>query len=271
MSGKSPSLQLHEIINDVKEHVSFLQELGVDGIDANEPEPPINAHDDMTTAQSKKPIQTDMAGQLHFDTVTSGDQSSPTPASETLDDVWKETCNCKRCPLWERRTHVVNSEGNPQARLMFVGEAPGADEDAQARPFVGRAGQLLSKIIDSIGLNRENVFIGNVNRCRPPQNRAPTPIEAATCKPFILREIDIVRPMVIVVLGNVAMKNLLNTKEGITKLRGKFQDYRGIKVMPTFHPAYLLRDPSKKRETWEDMKTVRDYLNSMAPNADTAG
>jgi DNA polymerase len=145
---------------------------------------------------------------------------------------------------------------------MFVGEAPGANEDEQARPFVGRAGQLLDKIIEAIGLKREEVFIGNVNRCRPPQNRTPTLAEAATCKPFLLREIAVVRPKVIVVLGNTAMKNLLETKEGITKVRGKFQDYRGIKVMPTFHPAYLLRDPSKKRETWEDMKKVRDYLNS---------
>ncbi|MDQ3257822.1 MAG: uracil-DNA glycosylase, partial [Acidobacteriota bacterium] len=125
----------------------------------------------------------------------------------------------------------------------------------------GRAGQLLNKIIEAIGLKREDVFIGNVNRCRPPQNRTPTPQEAATCKTFLLRDVAVVKPDVIVVLGNTAMKNLLDTKEGITKLRGQFQDYAGIKVMPTFHPAYLLRDPSKKRETWDDMKKVRDYLN----------
>jgi DNA polymerase len=195
--------------------------------------------------------------------ITSIDEASPARTAEQLEVVWTETRGCTRCPLWEGRTHVVNSEGNYNAQLMFVGEAPGADEDAQARPFVGRAGQLLNKIIESIGFKREDVFIGNVNRCRPPQNRTPTPAEAVTCKPYIFREIDIVRPKVIVVLGNVAMKNLLDTKIGITKLRGKFQDYRGIKVMPTFHPAYLLRDPSKKRETWEDMKTVRDYLATL--------
>ena len=159
---------------------------------------------------------------------------------------------------------MVNSHGNRNARLMFVGEAPGADEDAQARPFVGRAGQLLTKIIEAIGIKREDVLIGNVNRCRPPGNRPPTPEEARICKPFIMREIAVVRPDVIVVLGNTAMKNLLDAKEGITKLRGQFQDYQGIKVMPTFHPAYLLRDPSKKRETWEDMKMVRAYLDSIA-------
>ncbi len=191
------------------------------------------------------------------------DESLPRSSNETLEDIWNDIGECMRCPLCESRTRIVNSEGNRKARLMFIGEAPGADEDASGRPFVGRAGQLLNKIIEAIGLKREDIMIGNVNRCRPPQNRTPTPSEAATCKPFLLREIDVVRPDVIVVLGNTAMKNLLNAKEGITKLRGQFQDYRGIKVMPTFHPAYLLRDPSKKREAWEDMKKVRDYLNTL--------
>jgi DNA polymerase len=121
---------------------------------------------------------------------------------------------------------------------------------------------LLTKIIEAIGLKREEVLIGNVNRCRPPGNRAPMPDEVAMCKPFLLREIEAVQPQVIVVLGNTATKNLLDTREGITKLRGNFQEYKGIRVMPTFHPAYLLRDPSKKRETWEDMKKVRDYLDN---------
>jgi uracil-DNA glycosylase len=155
----------------------------------------------------------------------------------------------------------VHTDGNQKARIMFVGEAPGADEDIQAKPFVGRAGQLLTKIIEAIGLNREEVLIGNVNRCRPPGNRPPTHEEAAMCKPFLLREIAVARPEVIVVLGNTAMKNLLDLKEGITRVRGHFQDYKGVKVMPTFHPAYLLRDPSKKRETWDDLKKVRDYLD----------
>lgn len=198
-----------------------------------------------------------------FGVVTPQDDESLPRPNETLEDIWKDIGECMRCPLCETRTRIVNSEGNRKARLMFIGEAPGADEDASGRPFVGRAGQLLNKIIEAIGLKREDIMIGNVNRCRPPQNRTPTPSEAATCKPFLLREIDVVRPDVIVVLGNTAMKNLLNAKEGITKLRGQFQDYRGIKVMPTFHPAYLLRDPSKKREAWEDMKKVRDYLNTV--------
>ena len=185
-----------------------------------------------------------------------------TASAETFELIHAEIGDCIRCPLHQQRTQVVHTEGNRKARLMFVGEAPGADEDAQARPFVGRAGQLLTKIIEAIGLKREEVLIGNVNRCRPPGNRAPTTEEASICKPFLLREIAVVQPEVIVVLGNTAMKNLLDTREGITKLRGRFQDYQGIKVMPTFHPAYLLRDPSKKRETWEDLKKVRDYLDS---------
>jgi DNA polymerase len=196
-----------------------------------------------------------------FGEITPQDEESLPRVGETLEDIRADIGECMRCPLCESRTRIVHSEGNPQARLMFVGEAPGADEDATGRPFVGRAGQLLNKIIEAIGMKREEVLIGNVNRCRPPQNRTPTAAEAATCKPFLLREIAVVQPEVIVVLGNTAMKNLLDTKEGITRLRGKFQDYRGIKVMPTFHPAYLLRDPSKKREAWEDMKKVRDYLD----------
>jgi len=183
-------------------------------------------------------------------------------SADPFEQIHQEIGACTRCPLHEQRTHVVHTEGNRKARLMFVGEAPGADEDAQARPFVGRAGQLLTKIIEAIGMKREDVLIGNVNRCRPPGNRAPMPDEVAMCKPFLLREIAAVQPEVIVVLGNTATKNLLDTREGITKLRGNFQDYKGIRVMPTFHPAYLLRDPSKKRETWEDLKKVRDYLDN---------
>ncbi len=191
-----------------------------------------------------------------------GDVKQKLPESnETIEDIRQDIGNCIRCPLWEGRTKIVHSNGNFQADLMFVGEAPGADEDASGEPFVGRAGQLLNRIIESIGLKREDVFIGNVNRCRPPGNRQPTAAEADTCRPFLLREIAVVRPKVIVVLGNTATQNLLDTKTGITKIRGEFQDYFGIKVMPTFHPAYLLRDPRKKREVWEDMKKVRDFLN----------
>ncbi len=190
-----------------------------------------------------------------------GDITETLPeTNETIEDVRVEIGDCTRCPLHEGRTQIVQSTGNINADLMFVGEAPGADEDAQGVPFVGRSGKLLDKIIEAIGMKREDVFIGNINRCRPPGNRTPTLEEAETCKPFLLKEVAIVRPKIIVVMGNTAMKNLLNTKEGITKMRGSFVDYYGVKVMPTFHPAYLLRDPRKKREVWEDMKMVKAEL-----------
>jgi uracil-DNA glycosylase len=181
-------------------------------------------------------------------------------SNETLADIKADIGDCKRCGLCEGRKNIAHSKGSLTAKLMFIGEAPGADEDEQGEPFVGRAGQLLTKIIEGINYKREDVFIGNINRCRPPGNRQPLPAEVVECKPFLLREIAVVRPKVVVVMGNTACQNLLGTKIGISKIRGEFQDYFGVKVMPTFHPAYLLRDPHKKREVWEDMKKVRDYL-----------
>jgi uracil-DNA glycosylase len=252
--------ELLNLLVETKKQLEHLRILGVEGIHgtvaAVAPQPePVKAPAPVESVPPSAP-GTSLFGEL-----------TPAPAkltrsNETFEEIHAEIGDCTRCPLHLERTHVVHTDGNRKARLMFVGEAPGADEDAQARPFVGRAGQLLTKIIEAIGLKREEVLIGNVNRCRPPGNRAPTAEEAAICKPFLLREIAIVQPEVIVVLGNTAMRNLLDTREGITRLRGRFQDYKGIKVMPTFHPAYLLRDPSKKRETWEDLKMVRDYLDS---------
>ncbi len=182
--------------------------------------------------------------------------------TETIGQIRAEIGpDCTRCKLSVLgRSKVVNSTGNFSAELMFVGEAPGADEDVQGFPFVGRAGKLLTDIMMAIGFSRDDVFIGNINRCRPPGNRAPEPDETIACKPFLKREIAVVRPRVIVVLGATAAQNLLETKVPIGKLRGHFHDYLGTKVMPTFHPAYLLRDPHKKREVWEDMKMVRDFL-----------
>lgn len=191
--------------------------------------------------------------------------SEPKDAPETIQSIRAEIGDCTRCKLHTLgRTQIVHTTGNFQADLMFVGEAPGADEDEQGFPFVGRAGQLLTKIIEGIGLTREQVCIGNINRCRPPGNRQPEPDETAACRPFLLREIAVIKPKVIVVLGATAAHNLLQVKTPISKLRGNFQDYFGVRVMPTFHPAYLLRDPHKKREVWEDMKKVRDLLNGSA-------
>ena len=229
---------------------------------SNEP-PSILYQTDMPKKPVRKPSPDPPAPrETLFGDITPKDELSLGKPGETFEDIRNDIGECVRCPLHQGRNKIVHTEGNQKARLLFVGEAPGADEDASGRPFVGKAGQLLNKIIEAIGLKREDILIGNVNRCRPPGNRQPTTEEARTCKPFLLREINVVRPEVIVVLGNTAMKNLLDTKEGITRLRGQFQDYKGIKVMPTFHPAYLLRDPTKKREVWDDMKKVRDYLNT---------
>ena len=192
-----------------------------------------------------------------------GDIGGLPESTETMEQIWADIGNCVRCPLHEGRTQIVQTVGNYNADLMFIGEAPGADEDAKGEPFVGRAGQLLNKIIEAIGMKREEVCIGNINRCRPPGNRQPTLPEAHTCRPFLMREIAVIRPKVIVVMGNTALHNLLDTKIGITRMRGQFHDYFGVKVMPTFHPAYLLRDPSKKREVWDDMKMVKAYLTSL--------
>jgi len=247
--------ELLNLLGDTKKQLEHLRVLGVEGIRATAaPVPP--------PVVEQAPVENIPRTSLFGDLAPA--PAKLAPSTETFEQIHSEIGDCTRCPLHQERTHVVHTEGNRKARLMFVGEAPGADEDAQARPFVGRAGQLLTKIIEAIGMKREDVLIGNVNRCRPPGNRAPTAEEASMCKPFLLREIAVVQPEVIVVLGNTAMRNLLDTREGITKLRGSFQDYKGIKVMPTFHPAYLLRDPSKKRETWEDLKKVRDYLDSTA-------
>ncbi|MGI8813369.1 MAG: uracil-DNA glycosylase [Pyrinomonadaceae bacterium] len=185
---------------------------------------------------------------------------------ETIEQIRIDIGNCTRCPLSQGRAQIVHTTGNMDAELMFIGEAPGADEDAQGVPFVGRAGKLLTQIIEAIGFSRDEVAIGNINRCRPPSNRQPTLPEAHTCRPFLMREIAVINPRVIVVLGNTAMHNLLDIKTGITKMRGQFHDYFDVKVMPTFHPAYLLRDPHKKREVWEDMKMVRDYLSQNPKN-----
>jgi len=285
---------LLELLREAKEQVQFLGELGVESIglttSVKASEPVVTATPMATVP--KPPLKPKPLPALPSPTgasqswgqtpknVASGAGAPPesalfnrmgsaAPASaETLEQIWQDIGECTRCGLCEGRTQVVNTHGNRRARLMFVGEAPGADEDAQGKPFVGRAGQLLTKMIEAMGIKREDVIIGNVNRCRPPGNRQPTLEEAAICRPFLFREIAVVQPEIIVVMGNTALRNLLEVREGISRVRGKFQDFRGIKVMPTFHPAYLLRDPSKKRETWEDLKQVMDYLQNTPAKSD---
>jgi DNA polymerase len=187
-----------------------------------------------------------------------------------LEALKNENNACKKCALGKTRRNYVFGVGNPDAKLMFVGEAPGLEEDRQGEPFVGRAGQLLNKIIESIGFKREDVYIANIAKCHPmidpsdPEKRGndrpPTAEEMAACIPVLDRQIEIIHPTIICALGNTAVHGLLKTETGITKLRGKFTEYRGIKVMPTYHPAALLRNPALKKDTWEDMKMIRDAL-----------
>lgn len=167
---------------------------------------------------------------------------------------------CTRCGLSESRTNAVFGEGDIQADLMFVGEGPGRDEDIQGRPFVGRAGQLLTRIIKAMGFERQQVYIANIIKCRPPQNRNPLPDEIRNCYPYLLRQIEYIKPKVICALGTFAAQTLLETDERITRLRGRFHDFHGIKFMPTFHPAYLLRNMSYKEEVWEDVQKIMEYL-----------
>jgi DNA polymerase len=181
----------------------------------------------------------------------------------TLKDIRTELGDCTRCKLHELgRKQIVFGAGEEHAQLMFVGEAPGRDEDTKGVPFVGRAGQLLTKIIESIDLSRESVYIANVIKCRPPQNRNPEADEVETCEPFLFSQIDTIKPKVIVALGTFAAQTLLESSETISRLRGKVYEYRGASLIPTFHPAFLLRSPSRKRDVWEDMKKVRELLKS---------
>jgi uracil-DNA glycosylase family 4 len=180
--------------------------------------------------------------------------------SMTLAGVRDELGECTRCPLHRTRKNLVFGEGSTGAKLVFVGEAPGEEEDKQGRPFVGRAGQLLTKIIDAMGLKREEVYICNILKCRPPGNRNPKEDEIATCEPFLMKQLEAINPEIICALGTFAAKTLLRTESPISAIRGKFHDYHGRKLMPTYHPAYLLRNPDAKKLVWEDVQKIMKIL-----------
>src|SRR5256712_3031517 len=248
--------------DQLNEHLKFAQELGVDGVSR---EPAWRARTDSRRGDGSRsepdpaPVPTDPTpGPLDSTPVTfHGGQA------EALAAVRADIGDCTRCKLHTLGRHqIVFGVGNPNADLMFVGEAPGGDEDIQGIPFVGRAGQLLTKIIEAIDLKRDDVYIANVIKCRPPGNRNPEPDEVETCEPFLFQQIDIIKPKVIVALGKFGAQTLLRTLDPISRLRGRVYDYRGAKLVPTFHPAYLLRNPSSKREVWEDMKLVRKLLSA---------
>ena len=198
---------------------------------------------------------------------------SPAPARPlTLGEVREELGECTRCKLHRHRTQIVFGAGNPKARLVFVGEAPGADEDAQGEPFVGRAGQLLTKIIQAMGMQREDVYICNIIKCRPPNNRTPESEEILACSPFLLKQLQAIGPQFICALGGPATQTLLQTKEPISRLRGKFYDFHGIPLLPTYHPAFLLRNPYEKKTVWEDMKLLlREMERAAAHRSDDRG
>ena len=197
-------------------------------------------------------------------TTTPSNQRTIEPTNHqtsALNIIRAEIGDCKRCKLCKQRTNIVFGVGNPNAELMFVGEGPGADEDAQGEPFVGRAGQLLTKIIAAMGLKRNDVYIANCVKCRPPNNRNPEPDELETCMPFLMKQIEAIKPKIIVCLGAVAAKDILKTEVPISKMRGKIIEWNGYRLMPTFHPAFLLRNPNMKRPVWEDMQNVMYLLD----------
>ncbi len=184
--------------------------------------------------------------------------------SPRLQEIRNEIGDCTRCQLHKGRTNLVYGVGNPKAKLMLVGEGPGRDEDLQGEPFVGRSGQLLTKMIEAMGIPRSEVYIANIVKCRPPDNRYPEPEEVETCIPFLFKQIEAVGPQVIITLGNLATQTLLKTKVGIMTLHGNFQDLNGIRVMPTYHPAFLLRNPNMKKPCWEDLKKVISLLKTLS-------
>ena len=237
---------------DVKSHLEFFEELGIDGVRL-EPEWRMRRE----PAERIEPIEP--TERVPSEPIEPAEPFEPKIALRVIRE--ELGAHCSRCKLHTLgRTQVVFGVGNPSADLMFVGEAPGADEDIQGEPFVGRAGQLLTKIIEAIGLRREDVYIANVIKCRPPNNRNPEPDEVEQCEPFLFRQIDTIKPKVIVALGKFAAQCLLRTNDPITRIRGREFKYRDAILMPTYHPAYLLRTPSAKREVWEDMKRVRAIL-----------
>jgi DNA polymerase len=252
---------------ELAEHLKYFADLGVSGVSRDPAwrrrvDMPRGEPDEISEqASSDQPVADGpvSAESVQTSMITDVPALSQEEALAALKiEIGPQCVRCKLCELG--RSQVVFGVGHPKARLMFVGEAPGEDEDKKGEPFVGRAGQLLTKIIEAISLTREQVYIANVIKCRPPGNRNPEPDEVAACEPFLFRQIEIVRPLVIVALGKFAAQCLLRSTEPITKLRGREFEFHGATLIPTFHPAYLLRNPPAKREVWEDMKKVRALL-----------
>jgi uracil-DNA glycosylase len=248
---------------DLAEHLRWAESLGVTGFSRDPRWRSRLATGDRQPTTGDAPAQAPRSAPAPSTEHPALSTEHPALSTEhpALSTIRADIGDCTRCKLHGLgRKQIVFGVGNPHADLMFVGEAPGADEDEQGVPFVGRAGQLLTKIIEAIGLSRDDVYIANVIKCRPPGNRNPEPDEIAECEPFLIRQIESVKPKVIVALGTFAAKTLLRSDLPISRLRGQFYDYHGAKLLPTFHPAFLLRSPDRKRDVWEDMKKVRTVL-----------
>ncbi len=230
--------ELSRLLNQLRETLVYLKEDGVEG------------------------FYMESEGRVK-DTMNGREKPKARSKEELLEELKKEVEACFKCEIAKSRTNVVFGEGSPYAEIMFVGEAPGREEDLQGRPFVGRAGKLLTMAIESLGMRREDVFIGNILKCRPPGNRDPLPQEIENCEPFLERQIEIIKPKVICTLGAYAAKTLLKTTAPITILRGKFHDYKGIKLFPTYHPAFILRNPHMKRQFIEDLKKVVEFVKGV--------
>ena len=244
-------------MNPLAEHLKFYQELGVTGINRDR-KWRVRVQGEVRPAQGA-PVDERIPITIARST------------AEALAAIRDDLGDCTRCKLHTLgRTQIVFGVGNPNADLMFVGEAPGADEDIQGVPFVGRAGQLLTKMIEAMGFSRDEVYIANVLKCRPPGNRNPEPDEIATCEPFLFRQLASVEPKVVIALGAFAARTLLKTDAPISRLRGRVFDYRGAKLIPTFHPSFLLRSPGYKREAWDDLKTALSVLGRPIPGASPA-
>ncbi len=255
----SPAEQLVTLFGDLSQSLSAQEELGGTLL-----RPVVDAPW-MHEAPSQTPIQTQSKPTGAAPATT---PPAPTPVHRpklTLPEISDELGDCKRCRLCAGRKNIVFGVGNPDADLMFIGEAPGADEDRLGEPFVGKAGQLLTKMIGAMGLQRSDVYIANVIKCRPPQNRDPESDEISECEPFLLKQIDAIKPKVMVTLGRVSASALLKRHVRITRERGRWVTYHDVPLMPTFHPAYLLRNPSAKREAWADLKAVMARLGLSPP------
>jgi len=244
--------ECHEIISQGRAILEDLQQWGFETV------PPPQLDD-------APPIVAETVAAETFGAVR--ETSEPPPSVEspvTLTDLQQNLAECSRCSLCQQRNNIVFGAGNPHAQVVLVGEAPGREEDLQGYPFVGEAGKLLDKILLAMNLSRETVYICNVIKCRPPGNRDPQPDEIASCEPFLKQQLAIIRPKIIITLGRFAAQTLLKTSAPISRLRGQWHEYEGIALMPTFHPAYLLRNPSGKRPVWEDMKQVMKRLADQA-------